>query len=105
MDMDKFDKLWKVSVIVVLLGAFIILAYSLKDFSVQGKQCYNQPFVWGAMKVVATQPNYDSMSCNCRISDSFGKVADMLYSFSDDGENLKSNFNSYPINFNFSGID
>lgn len=46
MNKDKFDYFWKISLIFVLLFSMIYLGNSLKEFTLEGRDCVNQPFLF-----------------------------------------------------------
>lgn len=47
MDKDKFDKLWKIALLIVLILGMIYMFWEFKQINKQGLECHSAPFEYG----------------------------------------------------------
>jgi len=66
MDKDKFDMLWKIILLIILMIAIFYMFYEWKMIDKEGILCRSDPFGWGMEKA-----NKSSISCTCF---DFGKI-------------------------------
>lgn len=104
MEATKFDILWKIGLILVLLLCTGYMGYSLREFTLEGKLCLQQPLIYGAKRFTDQLKDYDSMACSCSLT---GKYAiTQPYSFSEKGITPeKTGRSTAPPNLNFTGLD
>jgi len=62
MERQKFDVIWKIALLVVLLIAIFYMFYEYKQMGKEGLTCIQSPFEWGKMKA-EQQGVYCSYQC------------------------------------------
>ena len=90
MNKEKFDYLWKIALIIILLLAMAYMFKEFKDINREGLDCRRQPFTWGA-KEFSKQYNNDPVFCSCTIGDK-------EFSFNENVFNPKPLFNFIKYN-------
>lgn len=87
MNKEKFDKVWKIMLLTVLILGMIFMFWQFSQIDKEGIACRTQPFVWGA-KQMTLRPNVDHMFCSCTVS---GEDFLKPYSFTENQENPEPN--------------
>ena len=92
----KFEYVWKVCLIFLLLWGMIAMIGQFKDVNTNAIACSKSPFVWGAKVMADKQPN-GHMDCTCRV---YGDTYSKPYSFNENQQNPVDN-TILPTNTNF----
>jgi len=80
MKKEKIEYLWKIFIIFLLLSSIIFLGERLRHFTLEGRDCINEPFEWGVEKVIKQNDHLSSINCYCTTLDQKGLSDTLIFS-------------------------
>lgn len=100
--MSKFNYFFKMGLLLILLFSIFFLGYQLRDFTLKGRDCQSDPFLYGALYIMDNNRDYDTIDCQCLLYNKNGYGVPQNYYFSSNAGNIYRKVSNLPeINLNF----
>ena len=78
MNKEKFEYFWKVGVLIILLFSMVYLGFQLRDFTVEGKICLENPYLYAENNT--DKYGYPSDYCSFQRMNSLKEQPSILWS-------------------------
>lgn len=82
---DNQRVLLMIGVLLVFVAVSLYVGFMLRDFTLDGKDCVRQPFIWGAKEM--SEKNNAEVSCSCSL---YGETTSTFF-FTENGFNKRTN--------------